>query len=801
MNPDYDGSLEFLTRWGSPWILTAISVDKKQITTRTFEEADSCRKWLEKMGVERNIYFSVNPTTHAVASKPGRADVRSMDWLHVDIDPREWSPPPGNLTEQERAESLAQHITQEQERALGTLREPPGKIPPPTVIIFSGGGYQGFWRLSEPWAIDGQEPRYEEAARFNQALELAFGADNCHNVDRIMRLPGTLNRPDAKKARKGRTIALAKLVSWDTDRVYDIGSFEQSRPVQTATSGFGQTRQVQVDGNIERLGDVADLPEAVPDKCKVVIVQGDDPDNPYGSRSEALFYVCCELVRAEVSDDLIYSILTDPDFGISDSILDKGANAKSYALRQIERAHEDAIDPNLRELNEKYACVPFGGRMRVIYEQYEEMLDRERLVKMTFDDFRNMHMNRRVQSGTNAQGEPRMVPLGRWWLEQPHRRQYERVTFAPGRETPGAYNMWRGFNYEAVAGDGHELFLGHVRENICSGDEALFEYVLGWMARAVQLPDQPAQTAIVLRGDQGVGKGFLAKTIGRLFGRHYVHVSNAQHLTGNFNAHLRDCVVLFADEAFYAGDKRHASVLKTLVTEDAITVEPKGVDTEMVANCLHILMASNSDWVVPAGLNERRFCVLDVSDNRRQDASYFQKIGEALRLGGYGNLLHFLMNYDLSQYSVRKLPETDALRQQKIHSFDAMEEWWFGKLMEGKLCADHESWQPDVLAEELRMDFVEYTRQFNVSRRGTATRLGNFLATVMPDKRLVKTQSNEQVDIGGRTIRRPYWYTVPPIERCREWWDRRFGGPYKWPRRAGETLEPVTGSRGDDLPF
>ena len=37
-------------------------------------------------------------------------------------------------------------------------------------------------------------------------------------------------------------------------------------------------------------------------------------------------------------------------------------------------------------------------------------------------------------------------------------------------------------------------------------------------------------------------------------GQHALKISNAKHLVGNFNSHLRDCVFLFADEAFFAGD-------------------------------------------------------------------------------------------------------------------------------------------------------------------------------------------------------------------------------------------------------
>lgn len=781
MTPRHDLSVEFLQRWlpGGPWVLTAISVDKKGIETRTFRDPAAVLAFLDQHG-DRNHYFSVNPCLRDMTSKAARTDIKEMTWLHCDVDPR-----------------AGENLAAEQQRILTLLRNPPQGIPQPTVIVFSGGGCSAYWKLLEPREINGVEALAEDAKRYNQSLEFALGGDNCHNVDRIMRLPGTINWPDERKRKKGRTPTLAEVIEWDESRVYPLSQFAQAPTVQLDSSGFSHRTQIQVSGNVASINDINDL-VGISDLAKVVAVQGTDPDDPtrFPSRSEALWFFLCDCVRADITDDVMYSVCTDADFGISASVREKGRGMDGYIRRQIERARLRAINPHLLEMNDKYAVVTFGGKQRVIYESWDEILERFRLIKMTFEDFRNKYMNRRVQIGTDAQGNPRYCPLGKWWLEHEKRRQFEKVTFAPGRETTDAYNMWRGFAFEPVAGERHQPLLDHILVNACAHDEMAYHYVLNWMARAVQMPDQPGQTAIVLRGDQGVGKGFLARAFGKLFGRHFVHVSNAQHLTGNFNAHLRDCVVLFADEAFYAGDKRHASVLKTLVTEPSIMVEPKGVDTEMAANCLHVMMASNEEWVVPAGFKERRFCVLDVGEKHRQDGAYFGRIAESLRTGGYANLLHFLLSRDISRFNVQDLPQTEALRDQKVHSLDPVQAWWFSKLEDGKLLVEHDGWKANVLVEELTADFLEYVRQWGLNnRRSSATRLGQFLRRACPEGCLRKWQSREAAVLGDRMIQRPYYYTFPDLTTMREHWDTHFGGPYVWP-----AVEPPEGPK-ENSPF
>jgi len=46
---------------------------------------------------------------------------------------------------------------------------------------------------------------------------------------------------------------------------------------------------------------------------------------------------------------------------------------------------------------------------------------------------------------------------------------------------------------------------------ICGGDAQAAEYILSWMARAVQAPVLRGEVALVFRGKEGVGKG----TVGR----------------------------------------------------------------------------------------------------------------------------------------------------------------------------------------------------------------------------------------------------------------------------------------------
>lgn len=805
--PNFESSWDFL-QWfhpGLPVVVTGVSIDKKQIPTETFgpdQRADFLR-WVESCAkIPANIYFSVGEPMGRATKKLERSDIKAVRWLHVDVDPR-----------------VGEDVADEQSRILALLRDPPGGLPKPTCIVYSGGGYQAYWRLSEPLSVEGDLSVAEDLKLYNLQIERTLGADNCHDVSRIMRVPGTINHPDAKKLKKGRVAALADVVERHDDRVYPIKDFVKAPLVQqglaaglTSGAGVGVAPKIKAPSNIKRLSNVDELGPKVSDRVKVYIVQGCNPDDPdkFPSRSETLFWVVCELIRAGVDEEVIYSVITDPEFRISESVREKGSSMERYALRQIERAGEEAIDPVLREFNDRHAVIEnFGGKCVVIEEVLDERLNRLRLTKQGFDHFRNRYMNRTINLGDKKDKKGNVIgqiemPAGEWWLRHEQRRQYSRIVFVPGKDVEGAYNLWRGFGCEAKPGD-CSLFLNHVRDIACGGNEEYYRYFLAWMANCVQNPGEQGHSAIVMRGRQGCGKSIIPTMFGQIFGRHFIMVNNSKHLVGQFNAHLRDCVFLFADEAFFAGDKSNESVLKTIVTEPMLMFELKGVDAEPAPNCTHLMMASNEKWVIPAGYDDRRYFVLNVKPDRIGDRPYFDALVEQFeQRGGREALLHMLLQYDIegSGVEIRDVPKTDALREQKAMSMENDAEWWSNVLRRGTLLPEHDGWTGMVAVDLLLLDYLNYTRGFNMNRRGNATRLGLALGEMVPglmhQQRRLATDI-PQADGTTKTVERPYFYILPDLESCRKHFDKNFGGPYKWDGDLPPEEIPDYGDTGADI--
>ncbi len=324
----------FLEGWqpGGPWVLASIVPDTGRITTVTFtaDQVEAMCAWISERQGKQNIYFTVNETNGPMKKKPKKSDMVRALGLHVDVDPR-----PGEAFADERG------------RALQVLRE---YNPPPTVIIDSGGGFQGFWAFEKSVELTGEpddEARHLLVEDRNRRIEIKLGGDNCHNIDRIMRLPGTVNVPNEKKRSKGRVPALAAVVDVDWSRIYSLDQFEAAPAMGGAkTSGSGTNASRGPTLRIEAAlhVDVSTLP--LSDRVKALIVNGEDPDAPgeWDDRSRLVFYVLCEMVRADIPAEVMKAVVLDPDLAISAHVRDQ-KGAERYADRQIQRALDEQPRP------------------------------------------------------------------------------------------------------------------------------------------------------------------------------------------------------------------------------------------------------------------------------------------------------------------------------------------------------------------------------------------------------------------------------------------------------------------------
>lgn len=398
------------------------------------------------------------------------------------------------------------------------------------------------------------------------------------------------------------------------------------------------------------------------------------------------------------------------------------------------------------EMNDRYCGVLEGGKFRI----FREFMDtttfgtpRRLFARLTRADFLGFHEHDRVMA-SDGPGKSK----AELWLKSPKRRTYEGLIMAPEGAPPGMLNLWKGWAVEAKPGDWSKT-RALIYDVLASGDRVAGDYIVRWMAYLFQKPHLLPQVALVFRGGEGVGKGTLGRAIMDIVGTHGLTVSSTDQFAGRFDAHLRDCIFLFADEALWGGDKQAEGKLKQLITEPVKTYEAKGVDASSGRNLVHLMMASNNEWVAPAGPDARRFAVFDVSDARKQDRAYFGAINEELyQEGGLSAMLDDLLSMDLGNWRpYGNVPRTEGRSTQKLLSLDPMPRWWFKALEKGS--ALHVglwdgAWDEPIVvkAGQDKDNVLESLQDTNPRRTFTKKALAQFLARVGVNVHAQDTKGN-----------------------------------------------------------
>jgi hypothetical protein len=326
--------------------------------------------------------------------------------------------------------------------------------------------------------------------------------------------------------------------------------------------------------------------------------------------------------------------------------------------------------------------------------------------------------------------------------------------------------------------------LQHLRDNICGGDEELFLWVMGWFADIFQnpapkAPNKKSGTSLVLRGPQGAGKSKVGEVFGSLLGDYFTSVAKPSLITGTFNMHLRSTLLFQAEEAFWAGSKEAEGILKDLVTGETHWVTQKYVDSIRMRNYMRFLINGNADWLVPSGFGERRWAVLDVGEARVQDADYFRAIDEEMENGGREALMWEMLNFDLNQANIRKIPETMALLEQKLETMTTEQKWWMDFLQGGRLpfgCFEPGTAPKTAIYE----DYLTRSRKRGAGHKSMSTTLGIFLSKNA--KVITRRAKYRRFSEDTRTILPDFGgvYEFPPLLVCRTLFAKKMKHEIKW---------------------
>ncbi len=186
---------------------------------------------------------------------------------------------------------------------------------------------------------------------------------------------------------------------------------------------------------------------------------------------------------------------------------------------------------------------------------------------------------------------------------------------------------------------------------------------LNWLAGILQTR-MKQQTAWVFKSDQGAGKNLMLSYILKpLFGYTQVALVNDSQLASEFNPWLQNAILIAFNEIAHDNNTRNSvkSTIKTIITEDEVTINEKNVKNFTITNYVNCIFFSNEKIPVFVEDKDRRLNIVTAAGVLR-NYEWFNKNPEAFIEDLKKELprfAQFLMNYKYDSQLAKTVIDND----------------------------------------------------------------------------------------------------------------------------------------------
>ena len=234
-----------------------------------------------------------------------------------------------------------------------------------------------------------------------------------------------------------------------------------------------------------------------------------------------------------------------------------------------------------------------------------------------------------------------------------------------------------------TSGTAFDAFLAYVIP-----DEAERSVFLDWLAWSLKHEEQKPRWAVMLYSQkQGTGKTVLTELVKDLFGvANTSRINGVTQLVARFNKEVLQHKLVIVEEIEVKKGSKEANQIKSLITEDSTTVEPKNLPTLVIPiNCAFLLTTNNlPTWLEEA---DRRFFILNFDhegyNNGGKDYDKFVGLVKDLKEqistpAGIKGIYDDLMARDLSDHNPMSLNvmkhSTSLMKELQVLTPDVVKE-------------------------------------------------------------------------------------------------------------------------------
>lgn len=275
-----------------------------------------------------------------------------------------------------------------------------------------------------------------------------------------------------------------------------------------------------------------------------------------------------------------------------------------------------------------------------------------------------------------------------------------------------------------------EPMLFHMHHVVCNNDPEIIDYLPKWIAHMIQKPWERPDVAIIMTSVEGTGKSKFWEFIGRIIGEKiFRNFNNATQITKKFNKLVEGALLVMGCEAKDQCEKFDMETFKSMITEETVTIEPKGVDPYTINTFARYVIVSNNSCPLKISRRDRRMFIPAIDDDKLQNTEYYNRLAELVKDPAVIlNMFHYFAQMDISKFQVRKFPETATRLLMKMHSLPQPHRF-IKSTVEEEFTFRHDAVKSNRKGEKFittKVLFEEFDRWRLDNREGSATTKQNF---------------------------------------------------------------------------
>lgn len=309
-------------------------------------------------------------------------------------------------------------------------------------------------------------------------------------------------------------------------------------------------------------------------------------------------------------------IKTPESFNADDVVVKDDEKSYEYMKKEFERTHFKVCEKGLFGKEKEDEALFFSPEgLNASYEHMQCLVE-------SFD-----------KNGKPVKVKKQFIGL---WRADPNIRIYRTIDCNPNTAKcpPDVFNTWTPFAMEGVDyvedKEGLGVVLNHIKI-ICNNDEDSFEYFCKWIGQMIMHPETKTICPTFI-SEEGAGKGALVDLLRAMLGEKKIFQTTtpSRDVWGSFNGRMASCFLVILNEISKKDSEDSEGRIKGLITDSALTINPKGVGQYDIQSCHRFMASTNNAQFMTIKHGNRRHFVVRSSDEKIGDKGYFDNFYELL---------------------------------------------------------------------------------------------------------------------------------------------------------------------------